>query len=173
MRTLRAALTALAMIVAVALSGCAAGAGAPGTAAVVDGRSISQAHLDRLVRVTGPYLNTPPAELTNLLLQVLIADKLSDKAVATKGLTISQEEIDKQIASSPLRALAQDPEAREVAQAVGRWKVVTGRLSDDDQVSLVQGTPIVVDPRYGTWNPKEFGITPGNGSLSQLASPRQ
>jgi hypothetical protein len=146
------------------LSALAACAGAPGSAAVVDGDPISEAALaDAVAEWNTLAPATPAAVLQELIISPFIVD-----AAAAAGVGASEDDA-RALLEREAQAAGVDPAsvdvgpglllvgrrfaAQEKASAAGRTQAV-----EDAAVQAIQEADIEVSPRYGTWD--QVRITP-------------
>lgn len=151
-------LVGLAAAAAVLLGGCA---GSPGDVAVVDGTAITKAQLDSSLdgaKAVGQQFSN------DQLLSILIQGEVADQVARQRGISITDADRDKQLNPAVLRV----PAAHDLAYDLADIQIVTTALGEDEFKKVIAGADIEVNPRYGSWDPKQaLAVIPGTGSLSQ------
>lgn len=149
------------------LAGCS-GASAS-DAVVIDERAISIAEVERVADAVTQSVRGEDATLRDeqLVVAAMVTQALAVDAAERAGQPITPADRDAALASIPGgTAIAEDPEARPYALAVG--DVVHAQQSIGMEAVAAQQvhTDIVVNPRYGTWDTSQMSLVGGNGSLS-------
>ncbi|MDO5285592.1 MAG: hypothetical protein Q4G45_02060 [Actinomycetia bacterium] len=168
MRPVRAAVSALALALALVLGGCAQGSGAPGTGLVVNGVAVPSSTVDRLTSAVQRVVGSSRGDALDIVVSNLVVGQLADQASQEKNLTITPSDVEAQVSKSRMRDLYADEAARPVAIAHGRWNVVSTQLSDADQEALGRQLTVTLNPRYGVWDMQSFRVDQAPGSLSRL-----
>jgi hypothetical protein len=148
---------------ALAVATLAACAGSPGSAAVVDGRPITESALADAVADWGQLTTAAPASV----LQELIISPFIVDAAAAAGVGASEEDARDLLAREAERA-GLDPASLDVGPGlllVGRRFVAQEQAAEAGVTQAVEAAAIEalgeahieVSPRYGTWG--DLGIT--------------
>ncbi len=160
---------AAAGIAGLALAGLLAGcAGSPGTAAVVDGRTIRTSEVTAVVDELSPAYRgvTPQAYLGALIIEPTLV-----QAAADAGLAVSDDDGIARLRSDFASAGAQAPDTFSAPTiAIGRYQAVAAKLSDtgdadkvtqirDQLASRIDALDVTVNPRFGTFDPTSGGIS--------------
>ena len=154
------AIVAGAVLGAVLLGGCSP---RPGTAAVVDGVTITQATVDAAIADLSPILATAsPANVMSLL---IIAPRFLEAAEAG-GFGVTDAEARDYIVQAGLVTEAQAAEMSAGALEVVRFAVMQGSVTTDAAVAALdeanaelQGAVVELNPRYGTWDSTGLTVT--------------
>ncbi len=186
-------LPALAVVAAVAVTGCGADLN-PGTAATVNDTRFSQSRVDNLVRVFCDYVEIvreqgggaqpplPVADVRSNLTSALITFELTDLAAEQLGLSVNRSTVVNQAEQYPIPAVLDDADAqlledffedasRSTLQtgAVGaHLQDTSGMTADQYLKTFAAEQDVVVNPAYGVWNGTI--IDRGSGSLSDPVS---
>ena len=168
MKPVRAAVSALALVLALLLGACAQDSGSPGTGMVVNGVAIPARTIDRLTAAVERVIHGSRGDALDIVISNLVVGQLADQTIRERNLDITQADVDAVIAKSRMREVAADPQANPVAQAYGRWTVVTGHLTEQDQIDLGSHLTVTLNPRYGVWDMQGFRVDQAPGSLSRL-----
>lgn len=150
---------------AVVLGGCENGA----TVASVDGTPITRSQLD--TSMSGARQMSQPGQQPSAdqVLTIMIRGQIADRIARQRGISISDANRDKQL--NP--AVLQVSDARELAYDLADTQIVVNAIGQDAFKKALASAHVSVNPRYGTWDPKQaFGVRGGNGSLSQIAQNR-
>lgn len=166
--SVRRCVAALAAGAALVLAGCGSPAG-PDRAAVVDGRVISETSLQAAmaeVNAMDPQLLqaklTPTSTLTALLQAPVVLPYLADKGVVVSD-SVARQDASKRGIDDPSDSTI---EIIKLASAISTAQS-DGALTDTDSVALtqkLQALDVVVNPRYGTFDPQTLSVqltTPG------------
>ncbi len=171
MRARRTAAVIGALATVAALAGCSTG---PDVVAQVEGRTITEADLDRVVAELGP-----------LLADSSRGSVLSSVVRATAGLELGERndlEVSDERAATFLDSLATNLEADTAEWSEGSLTIARMELLGQDLAQLPDGAAvtdqyeevladldITVSPRYGEYDPATGGIVPLD--LDWLVSP--
>ncbi len=150
------------------LSGCAGGTGSD--AVVIDGRRVSVAEVETTAdAVAASVRGEGGATLRDeqLVVAALVSQALAEAAAEQAGQSITPADRSAALASIPGGSqIAEDPEARPYADAVGDVVHVENALGAEAMAAQQVGTSIEVNPRYGTWDTQQMSLVTGTGSLS-------
>lgn len=150
-------------LVAGVLAGCADGA-RPGTAAVVDGRTIPASEVSDAISQLGPLFNGATPEL---ILQVLIDEPTLTQLAADKGVGINDDEARQFLAQSFQGAGVAAPAHYSAgALSIARYQIAASKvqaLPDSagavaDLQKRITAMKVTVNPRYGTFDPTAAGV---------------
>ncbi len=169
-------LAALAATGVLALAGCATGN--PQAAAYVDGHAIPQAEVDSVAHaVTTAGAAESGTIAQGLVVQILIQNEIAKTVANDTKFTVTDAQREQLLTSSPaLTAIAKDPAAagfvNDYTETYLLLQTDAGKQAFNDRFVK---TDIVVNPRFGTWDPKQPGLVDGTagGSISELAPLKQ
>lgn len=162
------------------LAGCAGGA-RPGTAAVVDGRTIPASEVSDALSQLGPLFNGATPQL---VLQVLIDEPTLTQLASDKGVGINDAEATQFLAQSFQGAGVAAPARYSTgAMAIARYQLAANNvqgLSDSasavaDLQKRLAALKVTVNPRYGTFDPTAAGVAAPTASpwiVTQGAQPQ-
>lgn len=159
------ALVALVVAGMLVLSGCAGQN--PNHAATVDGVVIPVSEAAAMFEVLEPYLQPPATEATAL--SVLVTARVGAQVAARQGLEFSAEERESVAASVLPADLAQDPRAAAFAADYTTTALASQVLGQEAFTQAAAEVEVVVNPRFGSWDPSLIAVLPGTGSLSDPA----
>ena len=151
------------VLVAGVLAGCAEGA-RPGTAAVVDGRTIPATEVSDAMSQLGPLFNGATPQL---ILQVLIDEPTLTQLAADKGVGTNDGEATQFLAQSFQSAgIATPAHYTAGAMSIARYQVAANNvqgLADSatavaDLQKRLAVLKVTVNPRYGTFDPTAAGV---------------
>lgn len=151
------------LLVAGVLAGCADGA-RPGTAAVVDGRTIPASEVSDAMTQLSPLFNGATPQL---ILQVLIDEPTLTKLAADKGVGINDDEANQFLAQSFKSAGVPAPAHYSAgAMSIARYQLAANNvqgLSDSasavaDLQKRLQALKVTVNPRYGAFDPTQAAV---------------
>ncbi|NCT92611.1 hypothetical protein GXB85_16880 [Cellulomonas sp. APG4] len=160
MSHVRAALVASTVVVGALLAGCSA---QPGTAAVVDGRTVSQDSLDRTVAELTPLLGEA---VPRDVLVSLIAAPLYIEAAEESGVGVSTVEIRDQLDQVAEQVGAETADWSESTIELVRSSFAAQNLQGEDPEAFAAVTEellaadITVNPRYGRFDHEAREIVP-------------
>lgn len=154
------AIAAGALIGALVLAGCAP---APGTAAVVDGETITTAEVDEVLADLAPVLAT--ASATNVLSLLIISpDFLA--AAESGGFGVTEDEGRAYIVANGLVTEEEAAALSAGALEIVRFAVMQGSIATEAEVAVLdeaalalQGAEVELNPRYGTWDSEALTAT--------------
>lgn len=140
------------------LGGCAA---SPTDVATVGDTPISRDQLDSSLagaRAVGQQFSN------DQLLSVMIQGEIADQAATRRGIAITDADRDKQLNPAVLKVA----EARDLAYDLADIQIVTTALGENEFKKVITQADVKVNPRYGSWDPKQaLAVVPGTGSLSR------
>lgn len=151
-------------LVAGVLAGCADGA-RPGTAAVVDGRTIPASEVSDAMSQLAPLFNGATPEL---ILQVLIDEPTLTQLAADKGVGINDGEASQFLAQSFQSAGVAAPAHYSTgSMSIARYQIAASKvqaLPDSagavaDLQKRITALKVTVNPRYGTFDPTAAGVS--------------
>lgn len=151
------------VLVAGVLAGCADGA-RPGTAAVVDGRTIPASEVSDAMSQLAPLFNGATPQL---ILQVLVDEPTLTKLAADKGAGINDGEATQFLAKSFQSAgIAAPAHYSAGAMSIARYQLAANNVQGlSDSASAVAelqkrlaALKVTVNPRYGTFDPTQAGV---------------
>ena len=164
---MKRAVKALVALVAgmLVLSGCAGQN--PNHAAIIDGVAIPISEADAAFAVLEPYLQPPatPAKAVG----VLVTSRVGAQVAARLGLEFSAEERAATTASVLPPDLAADPNAAVFTDDYVTLAMVSQQLGQEAFLKAASEIEVVVNPRFGTWDPEQLTVVAGGGSLSSPA----
>lgn len=162
----RAVRALIALVVAgmLVLSGCSGQN--PNHAATVDGVVIPVSEAEAMFEVLKPYLQSPS---TATALSVLVTSRVGAQVAARQGLEFSAEERETTAASVLPAELAADPNAAGFAADYVTTALVSQQLGQEAFLQAASEIDVVVNPRFGSWDPSQVAVVPGTGSLSTPA----
>lgn len=174
--------TALAAGGLLALSGCG---GNPQVAAYVGGPSstidvqVQQAEVDSISRAiasTTTDAYDTAVTFTAPVMQILVQTALVQKVAKDLNITVTDAQRETFYATTELYPeLVKNPATHDFMVAFADANtILADKAVGPTYGALVAKTPIRVNPRYGTWDPKAGGLTEGSsGSLSEAAPVKQ
>lgn len=149
-----------ALVGALLLGGCAP---APGTAAVVDGETITTAEVDEALADLAPVLAT--ASATNVVSLLIIAPSFLAAADAA-GFGVTEEDGRAYIVSAGLVTEEEAAELSAGALEIVRFAVMQGSIASEADVAVLdeaavrlQEAEIELNPRFGTWDSEALTAT--------------
>ncbi len=158
------ALIALVIAGMLVLSGCSGQN--PNYAATVDGAVIPVSEADALFTVLEPYLQNPsPASAVS----VLVTSRVGAQIAVRQGLEFTSDEREMAAASVLPPDLAADPNAAGFATDYVTTALVSQQLGQEGFIQAAAEVDVVVNPRFGSWDPSQVAVVPGTGSLSSPA----
>lgn len=143
------------LIAALALAGCSA---RPGTAAVVDGRSISESELSDAVEDLTALLGAPAG--TTPVLERLIKEPVAVEVGSEIGISVTDDQVHDFLDGIAEQEGRQPPASYSSgATTVGRFIMITSAAPQDETgAQLLQEIEtrsaeldVELNPRYGTW----------------------
>lgn len=156
---------AAALTVAVWLTGC--GASSPGTAAVVDGQRIEQNDLDAATRDLAPLgAGGQTIGKKDVLLALILRPFVID-AAQRRGTMVSQSQAREALA-------AQVPDPSQGALDFAQTSLVVRNLPQQELTQVQQRlakADITVNPRYGSFDPKQGMVAVQQNWLVPTATP--
>ena len=148
-----------ALIGALALAGCAP---APGTAAVVDGETITTAEVDEVLADLAPILAT--ASASNVVSLLIISPSFLAAADAA-GFGVTEDEGRLYIVANGLVSEAEAAELSSGALEIVRFAVMQGSIASeadaavlDEAAIALQGAEVELNPRYGAWDAQALTV---------------
>ncbi|QGN33547.1 hypothetical protein [Microlunatus sp. Gsoil 973] len=161
-RTVRSIAVAGVLGGAVVLGGCAQSGG---TVATVGNTTISQDQFTSTVNGAKKVSQLTPDQVLSVMIQGEVANQVAEQ----RGIHISDADRDKQLNPDVLKVT----EARQLAYDLADIQIVSGSIGDKEFGKAITATDVRVNPRFGTWDPKQsLAVVPGGGSLSQEAQNR-
>lgn len=155
------ALGGAALAAALVLGGCSIGS--PSEVAVVDGTSITKTQLDNSeagAKAVGQQFSND--QLVSVLIQGAVATDVATK----QGIQITDSDRDSQLNPSVLSV----PAAHDLAYSLADIQIVSKAVGEDGFKKALASADVKLNPRYGTWDPKQaLAVIPGTGSLSQAS----
>lgn len=160
------------------LTGCSTNN--PNVAATVGNQQISVAQVDAfahqlataVAKISEGSGQAAPAwgELRSPALQILIQIELVRVANLDAKVTVTDAQRKAAAASNQIySALAQDPSA---SQVLSEWLdavvIANDSKGNASLMKLAKGTPIELNPVFGTWDQTQFKLTGDTGSLSKV-----
>ncbi len=149
-----------ALVGALLLGGCAP---RPGTAAVVDGETITTAEVDEALEDLAPVLAT--ASATNVVSLLIISPSFLAAADAA-GFGVTEEAGRDYIVSAGLVTEAEAAELSGGALEIVRFAVMQGSVTTEAHVAVLdeaaarlQEAEVELNPRFGTWDPQSLTAT--------------
>lgn len=148
---LRAAVSVLALVVAVLLGGCTQAA--PNTTAVVNGVVIHESSVDEM---TSGLLDAS-ADLTlagtrGNAVRALIFGEMATQIAAAKGITLAAPDIPTLAGGdAETMALLSTPQGYRYAVMASHWQQVKAALSADELTNSLTALDVTLNPRYGAW----------------------
>lgn len=154
-----------------ALTGCA---GSPQTAAQVGDRRITESEVSQiawaLADASADKTDTP-AGYNATVVTLMIQSELAHAAIVESGITIADADRQALYASNPeLGKLATAPATAAFMQRYADlYLMAPNEAAKAAFTKIVQNTLVVVNPRYGSWDPAQLELTGTGGSLSEPA----
>ncbi|MCW5953676.1 MAG: hypothetical protein KIT69_15595 [Propionibacteriaceae bacterium] len=158
------ALVALVVAGMLALSGCAGQN--PNHAATVDGVVIPVSEAEAIFAVLKPYLQNPS---TASAVSVLVTSRVGARIAVRQGLEFSEDEREMAASSVLPPELAADPNAAGFTTDYVTTALVSQQLGQEGFIQAASEIDVVVNPRFGSWDPSMVAVVPGTGSLSSPA----
>ena len=171
MSKLSAKLVALISAGLLALTGCA---GSPQTAAQVGDRRIAESEVSQiawaLADASADKTDTPAA-YNSTVVTLMIQSELAHAAIVEAGITIADADRQTLYASNPqLGQLATQPATAAFMQRYADlYLLAQNDAGKDAFTKVVKATKVVVNPRYGSWDPTQLELAATGGSLSEPA----
>ncbi|MDQ7992980.1 MAG: hypothetical protein AAGC63_13040 [Propionicimonas sp.] len=167
----RAVRALMALVVAMlALSGCAGKN--PTHAADVNGVVITEAQVDGIAQGLANVAGTPqvPGENRKTAASVLIRNEVGRQIGQQQGIAISDADRQAALDSSPTVAkMAGDPLLSSFIDDYLTSELVRIQLGDEAFAAASEQIPVLLNPRYGTWNASQGMLDDVSGSLSSPA----
>jgi hypothetical protein len=182
---LRAALTAIALLATVLLTGCSQGS--PNTAAVVNGVVISESTVENeaavMPTITDSTTGVPytAQEIRSIVLRYSVLGEIARQVATQQNLSLGT--LDTTTATDPESvALVASPAGNSLLQDAYAWSALRKQLTTTDTSTNVTDTSalqaalmaesVVLNPRYGTWDvaaaAKNSALSASTGSMSDL-----
>lgn len=171
MKRMRGALIAAALAGAVLTAGCSDQA--PSTAAIVGTTTITEASLTQTTSAVETLIGQSSGAVRMSVLQYTMWGALADQISAAKGITISDADRDDAVTGLQLDELAANQPTRELALDAADFAALASQMSEADFLAEVAKTDVVLNPRYGSWDPTQVtvtGLTGETGSLSKAVT---
>ncbi|GIG28912.1 hypothetical protein [Cellulomonas marina] len=172
-RTGRTAATALAgLVLAAGLTACA---GAPGAAAVVDGREIPTSDLQDVITEIGPLLGSAT---TAQVLAVLVQEPVVTQLAAENGVGVSDDQARSALEAALASAGVTVDELSPASLSVGRYLAAAtalqglpdgGAEAQEELLARVAEQDLEVNPRFGAVD--ERGTVTAPTALPWLVAP--
>lgn len=159
------ALVALVVAGMLVLSGCAGQN--PNHAATIDGVVVPVSEAEAIFEVLKPYLQAPATEAKAV--SVLVSTRVGAQVAARQGLEFTPEEREAATASVLPPDLAADPNADAFNADYVTTALVSQQLGQEAFVQAAAEVDVLVNPRFGSWDPSLVAVVPGTGSLSSPA----
>ena len=185
MTRLRAALTALALLATVLLTGCSQGA--PNTAAVVNGVVISESTVENeaavMPTITDSTTSVPytPQEIRDIVLRYSVLGEIARQVATQQKLSLGTLPT---TANDPESlALLASPAGNSLLQDAYAWAALGKQLTTTDASTNLTDTSalqaalmsesVLLNPRYGTWDVaaavSNARVSSTTGSMSDLS----
>jgi hypothetical protein len=156
------------LIAGLALTGCVQ---SPNTAIIVNGERTTITELWRAVDacadVTGLSAESIWRDIGNHMVRAAVAQVIIDG----RGISYSEAELVNIVQNGAGSHVLADPTCKAVFLGSASWTLLEARLGPDEFYAVVQDVDVVVNPRYGYWDPAS-GAAVGSGSLSSTLVPR-
>lgn len=159
------------------LTGCASGN--PQVAAYVGDQTISQAQVDAVAKVLADSTTDTTDSgggYAATVVQIMIQGKVAQAAAAAKGITVSDADRQKTLASNAtLQTLAKNPVTADfITDYVDTSLILSKEEGQAAAKDVLAHTTIRVNPRFGVWDATSYGLVDGStGSLSETAPIKQ
>ncbi|GEN79702.1 hypothetical protein [Actinotalea fermentans] len=155
MRARRSVVAVGAAVVAAVVAGCAP---QPGTVAEIDGRTISEADLDRVTDELGPFLNDASR---GAVLTALVQSQAGLELGELNDVEVSEERAAEFLTSLAKNSGVDATEWSEGSLTIARMQLLGGELAQlpDAEATTAQFQQILADldvtvsPRYGEYDP--------------------
>ncbi|MFT3888971.1 MAG: hypothetical protein QM713_12525 [Arachnia sp.] len=137
-----------------------------GTAVVIDGTAISEAHLSSAIEACKPILG--PELSRGAVVHVLIMGAVFDKMIESLGQPVTDEQLD-ELANEMYPATGTAMLASEGCREVGLAAIKNELLPQVDAaaaMTALRSLDVQMNPRYGKFTPSEEGLFVESGSLS-------
>ncbi|MDR1386898.1 MAG: hypothetical protein LBJ44_04785 [Propionibacteriaceae bacterium] len=170
---------AMAVAAAMALSGCAQGAGSPGAAAVVDGVSISEHDVSlttdtvvRLLEESG--LGEPVEHLRSVVVTWIVQSQIAHAVERQFGVELTEAERETMAQGQvDIELMLSDPLTRDMVMGpvdLSLFQVMVQNglfpASADQLSEFIVGIPVQVSPRYGVWVAQELSVSGMSGQIT-------
>lgn len=156
---------AFALSALVALAGCSYAR--PSVAAEVGATTITDAQVEAATTAVATALASEPMRVRPAVLQWLVLGELSRQLNARNQLGLTDAQRESSARASRLSALMDDPATRDFALNGGDFTYVSDKLGSLEEFQQqAAGIPVMLNPRYGTWDPATLVIGEPGG-LSQ------
>ncbi|MGI8456994.1 MAG: hypothetical protein ACR2LI_02610 [Propionibacteriaceae bacterium] len=167
----RALLAAAVCASTLALTGCAGGA--PGVAAEVGDKRITESQVNRAYDGVQQAFGTQAQVNKQAVIDALIRGVICDGLAAQRNITITDAERDARLtgdaSGEKLLAVAA---AKGVAYDLADEQIIAEKLGADAYTKQLATADVTVNPRYGTWTTVngQTGLVAKPGSLSSPAA---
>ncbi len=153
-----------------ALTGCAGQS--PATAATVNQVVITETQIDEVAQALATIFGSPeqPGAQRRLAATVLIGNEVGRAVAAERGVTISEQDRTDMIAQyTDLTALSEQPGMQQIVSDYAAAVLIRTELGETDFATTAATIPVVVNPRYGSWDATLAQLQNDSGSLSSPA----
>ena len=153
-----------------ALTGCAGQS--PATAATVNQVVITETQVDQVAQALATIFESPEqaGAQRRLAATVLIGNEGGRAVGAERGVTISEDDRKGTIAQyTDLTALSEQPGMAQIVDDYAAALLIRTELGETDFATTAATIPVVVNPRYGSWDATLGQLETGSGSLSSPA----
>jgi hypothetical protein len=149
-------------VAALALTGCAP---SPSVANIVDGKTTTITQfwdvVDACANATGLSPDAIWRDINNHMLRASVAAVIMDE----RGISFPEAELASIIEAGVGSHVLADPTCKAVFLGSASWSLLQVRLGTDEFDAAVWDVDVVLNPRYGYWDPTS-GSAVGSGSLS-------
>ena len=141
------------------------------TAFSVDGAVTTVSQVTDTVNGCATALGEAPSSLTaSGVASLMIQTELTRAVAAAQNLNVSDTSLATIIQSGQIQGvpagLLNDPNCAQLAIGIALQAVIISQTSFDAYLAVTAGHAVVVNPRFGTWDPTTLSLS-GSGSLSQ------
>lgn len=168
---LRAAVSVLALVVAVLLGGCTQAT--PNTTAVVNGVVIHESSVDEMTSgLLDASANLTLAGTRSTVVRALIYGEMATQIAATKGITLADPDIPTLAGGdAETQAVLTTTQGSRFAVLASHWNQVKTALGSDEVTSIVNTLDVTLNPRYGSWAGFQASSSSNitTGSLSEIS----
>ncbi|MDR2619547.1 MAG: hypothetical protein LBC29_00210 [Propionibacteriaceae bacterium] len=149
-------------------SGCTTAT--PNVAFIVGGEAVSNSEVEDLVVACAQAFKQEPREVSSQVLSFVLEGRIAAHILTDKGIKYSNAEREEFLRQSTLgNTLLRNPTCQQVGYGVADYALLIDQLSMEDFIAAQQQVEVVLNPRYGYWDPTAATVI-GNGSLSETAN---
>ncbi|MEA4943472.1 MAG: hypothetical protein VB080_03445 [Propionicimonas sp.] len=152
------------------LTGCSGNS--PRVAAEVNGVVIPEATVDAISQGLAAGNGEPEAAGTwrRTAASILISNEIARQVGAKTGASVSADDVTQAVESSDqLKQLAATPELAAFIHDFANTQLLASQLGKDAFMAAAADFTVVVNPRYGEFDPTTLQLGNGTGSLSSPA----